>query len=97
MGCKLEKKKDLLKPAVCFSRKIGAGALQVADILAEKIGYRVVDRQLIEHISEEAKLSETTVRIFDERYPGKMNEFLAYAFGEKSFIKSDYTRHLYGC
>jgi len=92
---KQPKPEEILHPSVCFSRKIGVGALEIADILADKIGYRVVDRQLIEHISEEAKLSEKTVRIFDERYPGKINEFLTYAFGEKAFIKSDYTRHLF--
>ncbi len=82
-------------PAICFSRKIGVGALEVADILAEKLNYRVIDREIIEHIANQAELSEKTVTIFDERYPGKLNEFLAFAFGEKSFIRSDYTRHLF--
>jgi hypothetical protein len=92
---KKKKAKDLIHPTICFSREIGVGALEVADILGEMMGYRVVDRQLIEHISEEAKLSEKTVQIFDESYPGKMNECLTYLFGEKAFIKSDYTRHLF--
>jgi len=84
-----------LFPTICFSRKIGVGALEVADILSEMIGYRVVDREILEHIAGEAKLSEKTVAVFDERYPGKLNEFLALAFGEKAFIKSDYARHLF--
>lgn len=92
---KKKKAKEVLYPTICFSREIGVGALEVADILGEMMGYRVVDRQLIEHISEEAKLSEKTVQIFDERHPGKMNECLTYLFGEKAFTKSDYTRHLF--
>ena len=92
---KKKKAKELIHSTICFSREIGVGALEVADILGEMMGYRVVDRQLIEHISEEAQLSEKTVQIFDERYPGKMNECLTYLFGEKAFIKSDYTRHLF--
>ncbi len=84
-----------LFPTICFSRKIGVGALEVADVLAEMIGYRVVDREILEHIAGEAKLSEKTVAMFDERYPGKLNEFLALAFGEKAFIKSDYAKHLF--
>lgn len=82
-------------PAICLSRKSGVGALVVADILAEKTGYRVVDREILEHIAAEARLSEKTVEIFDERYPGKLSEFLSLAFGEKAFIKSDYARHLF--
>ncbi|SPD73920.1 putative cytidylate kinase [uncultured Desulfobacterium sp.] len=92
---KKKKAKEVIYPTICFSREIGVGALEVADILGEMLGYRVVDRQLIEHISKEARLSEKTVNIFDERYPGKLNECLTYLFGEKAFIKSDYSRHLF--
>jgi hypothetical protein len=63
--------------------------------VGERIGYRVVDRAILEHICRGADLSRKTVAIYDERYPGKLNEFLAMAFGEKSFIKSDYARHLF--
>ena len=92
-----EKEKGIrpeIYPSICFSRKIGAGALEIADILAEKIRYRVVDREILEHIAKEAKLSEKTVGIFDERYPGEIREFLSMAFGEKSFIESSFARHL---
>jgi hypothetical protein len=81
-------------PVICFSRKIGAGALEVADILAEKIDYRVVDRELLEHIAKDKDLSKKTVEFFDERYPGKMSELASMLFGEKSFIMSDYVRNL---
>ncbi len=95
LQAKQEQPQRGIPPTICFSRKIGVGALEVADILAEKIHYRVIDREILEHIAAEAKLSENTVSFFDERYPGVLNEFLALLFGEKSFIKSDYTRHLF--
>ncbi|MFC1813045.1 AAA family ATPase [Thermodesulfobacteriota bacterium] len=96
---RLQKKKgkivQKIPPTICFSRKIGVGALEVADILSERIGYQVFDRQILEKIASQAKLSEKTVAFFDEIYPGRMSELLAMIFGEKSFIKSDYTRHLF--
>ena len=96
---RLEMKKEHsrpgLWPTICFSRKIGVGALEIADILAEKISYHVVDREIVEHMASEAKLSEKTIDIFDERYPGEIREFLAMAFGEKSFISSDYNKDLF--
>lgn len=92
---KSAKAKLAIPPTLCFSRKIGVGALEVADILAEKIGYRVFDRQILEEIASKAKLSEKTVGFFDEIYPGRMSELLAMIFGEKSFVKSDYSRHLF--
>ena len=84
-----------IPPCICLAREIGAGALEVADRLAQKIGWKVVDREILEHIAHNAHLSEKTVSLFDERYPGRITEFMAMAFGEKSFIKSDYLRHLF--
>lgn len=92
---KKEQPRPGLPPTICFSRKIGVGPLEIADILAEKTGYRVVDREILEHIANQAKLSEKTVALFDERYPGEIGELLSLAFREKAFIKSDYTRHLF--
>ena len=92
---KRREKKPEIYPTICFSRKIGVGALEIADILAEKIDYEVVDRELLEYIAQEAKLSQKTVEYFDERYPGVLNEFAKLLFGEKSFIKSDFNRHLF--
>ncbi|MFH0729164.1 MAG: cytidylate kinase-like family protein [Pseudomonadota bacterium] len=94
-----EKKEKLapteIPPTICFSRKIGVGALKIADILAPRIGYNVVDREILEHIAKEEKLNEKTVALFDERYSGKLKEFVSFLFAEKSFIKSDYARYLF--
>ena len=89
------KGKGMYWPAICFSREVGVGALEIAVTLAERIGYRVVDRQILEYIANQANLSEKTAAFFDERYPGKLAEFLSMAFGEKAFTRSDYTRHLF--
>jgi hypothetical protein len=96
---RFKKKKAALEEkrpfTICLSRKIGVGALEIADLLGKKIGFRVVDRQIVEHIAAHADLREKTVELFDEKYPGKVKEFLALAFGEKAFIRSDYSRHLF--
>jgi hypothetical protein len=85
-----------LPPTICFARRIGVGALEIADILAEKIRYRVADRLIIEEMAGHSAVAKKTVDFFDERYPGSMNELRAFLFGEKSFIMSDYTRGLTG-
>ena len=91
---KKKKSKPVMPPTICFSRKIGVGALEVADILAKKINYRVFDREILEHIASDAKVSEKTIAIFDEIYPGKLNEIVAVLFGEKSFTKNNYAKQL---
>jgi len=82
-----------IPPAVCFSRKIGSGALEIADILAEKLQYRVADRELLNYMAKEAELSQDTLAFFAERYPGKMSELASRLFVERSFIMSDYMQN----
>jgi len=74
-----------ISPAICFSRKIGGGALEISDLLAEKIYYRVVDRELLEHIAKDKELSKKTVEFFDERYPGKCRSW-GRCFSVKSHL-----------
>ncbi len=85
-----------IPPCICFSRKIGVGALEIADILARKIRLRVADREILEHMTGEAGLDKETVQFFDEIYPGKTVELSAMLFGEKSFVMGDYMRSLVG-
>lgn len=82
-----------IQPVICFSRKIGVGALQIADLLAEKLNYRVADRVLLDYMAKNKKLSKQTIEFFDERYPGKMSELASMLFGEQSFIMSDYIQN----
>jgi len=86
---------SILQPTICFSRKIGVGALEIADILAQKTGQRVADRLILDKIATDAELGQKTVSFFDERHPGKMSELGALLFGEKAFILSDYLRKLF--
>lgn len=70
------------------------GALEIADIVGQKLGFRVVERELIEKIAKEANTSEKAIAFFDERFPGYGNRTFKFLFGEKSFIDSDFSRHL---
>ncbi|MGD8303234.1 MAG: cytidylate kinase-like family protein, partial [Desulfobacterales bacterium] len=83
---------EQIPPTICFSRKIGVGTLEIADLLSKKIGYPVIDRQLLDHVARNKRLSQKTVAFFDERYAGKISEFARLLFGEKAFVMSDYMR-----
>jgi cytidylate kinase len=83
-----------IPPCICVSRKVGVGALEVADILARKLHMRVADREILEHMRGEARLDTETVKFYDELYPGKTVELSALLFGKKSFQMDDYLRNL---
>ncbi len=82
-----------IQPVVCLSPKIGVGALEIADLLAEKLNYHVAHRGLLDYMAKNKKISKQTIAFFDERYPGKLSELASMLFGEKSFIMSDYIQN----
>jgi hypothetical protein len=80
---------------ISFSRKIGVGALEIADMVSGRLqNMRVVDREIMEQIAGSHQLGQKTIDSFDERYPGVMQELGSLLFGEKSFTMGDYMRHL---
>lgn len=79
---------------ICFSRKIGVGALEIADLVAEKTGFNVVDREVLDHIADTAKLKQSKVEFPDERYPGTVSNFISMMIGEKSFAMGEDIRYL---
>lgn len=91
---KQEEKKPAVYNSICFSRQIGVGALEIADLLSEIIQYRVIDREILEHMAKDTDLTQKIIAFYDERYPGKMSELFSMLIHEKTFIKSDYARQL---
>lgn len=95
LSMKREKTKPEWPPTICFSRQIGIGVLETADILAKKIGYRVIDREILEHVAKDKQLSEKTVAFLNEQYPDIITEYLSWIVGEKAFAKSESTQALF--
>lgn len=87
-------KTDYPFPAITFSRQIGVGALEIADLLAAEISYRVADRDILEHMVADANLAKHVIEVYDERYQGPMREILANILSRKTFAISDFSRQL---
>jgi cytidylate kinase len=79
---------------ICISRKIGVGALEIADLVAERTGLHVIDREILEYIANDTNLKQTAIDSFDERHPGVMNNIGAMVFGGVAFTMDDYMKHL---
>ncbi|MDO9265344.1 MAG: cytidylate kinase-like family protein [Desulfosalsimonadaceae bacterium] len=92
---KMEKLNVEIFPAICFSRNIGVGALALAEIVGKNMNRRVIDRQIIEYISNETELSRESIQTFDERRPGRLKEILCLVLGDRAFDLTDYARHLF--
>jgi hypothetical protein len=93
---KLEKEKPLLElpNRICLSRQLGTGALGIAEILGQNLGCIVADRDIVIQIARNGYHSQRTVKLFDERYPGKMNELMSKFYSVRPFDFKDYMQYL---
>ena len=55
---------------ITISREYGAGGAQVARLVAEALGWRLVDNELLDRIAARAGLSPDDVKDREERVPG---------------------------
>ena len=64
-------------PWVTISRCLGAGWEAVASRLAERLGWQVYDREILEEISRETHMRQGILSLLDEREVGWIEEALA--------------------
>jgi len=89
------KKRTKKHPIICFSRKIGVGSFEIANILSKKIGFRVIDREILEYLTNKEELDKKMQDFLEERCPGGIEDILATIFGEKAFTQSKYSHLLF--
>jgi cytidylate kinase len=61
---------------VTLSRQLGAGGSQVAEAVAEALGFRLVDRALADSVAARAGVPAEDVARLEERTPGFLERFL---------------------
>lgn len=70
---------------VTVSREFGSGGSDLAHALGRRLGWRVVDKQLVARVARELQVPEREVAARDEHVPGlaeRVGAFLAGAFAE---------------
>ena len=61
---------------ITISREFSCGASEVAQLVAQAMGYEVVDKELLTHIALEAQVSEDEVARYDETGMSSLERFL---------------------
>ena len=96
---KAEKKVDKaiprMPPTICFSRPIGCGVQEIADILAQKVNYRVIDREILDYVKNKEMLSHRAINFFNEYYPDTITQYLMMLSGEKTIYISNSSEILF--
>ncbi len=63
----LSSEESFVKPYITISREPGSGGAPIAKLVAEKLGFNLVDKQIIEEIAKSTQKSKKIIKAVDER------------------------------
>ena len=62
---------------ITISRQFGAGGITVGEIVAQKLGYKFFDNEIIQMLAKEAKVSTHWVEDLEKEAGGALQKFLS--------------------
>jgi cytidylate kinase len=81
-------------PYVAISRETGAGGAEVARQVADKLGWQLVDRDLLNYMADHYKLPKDMLAFVDERTSNWLHEVFGKWLDNRVVTQSEYVRHL---
>ena len=82
------------RPCVALSRLPGAGAAELGQRLAERLGYTFFGIEIVDHIARQTGLRHELVAGVDEHVRSAIERYLVDAFRASRFTESDYLRQV---
>jgi cytidylate kinase len=79
---------------ITISRRMGSGARIVAAKLAQELGWSIWDKELIEAVAQDARVSRHIVEAFDEKAVSEIEAFAHSVLGNYEMGSFMYLRHL---
>ena len=80
-------------PYLLISREKGAGGRQVANLIGQRLGWQVFDRQIVDAIAQRTQMRQQLVENLDEKTRGGLEDFLRHVL-TKEIGSTDYLTHL---
>ena len=79
---------------IAISNAYGSNAIPTAHRIGELTGFKVFDREIVQHIANDAKVRIETVETLDERAQSWIDDFITGLFRERGFYQDEYARTL---
>jgi cytidylate kinase len=83
-----------VRGCVALSHQSGSRAHELARIVADRLGYALFDRELVEEIVRDEGIQKRLVEAMDERVRPLVERFVLDAFHRPAFSETDYLRSL---
>lgn len=82
------------KPLVALSRDRGAGGVEIAQLLAEKLGVDVYDKELLDAVAKSAGTDPYLMAELDEKVAHLRNAWVMSLLTNQIVLNDDYRNHL---
>lgn len=83
-----------LGPYLCLSREAGAGGAKIAGLLGKKIGWGVIDRELLDYMAEKYHLPRSLLEIVDETTANWIHEVVGSFAEQRTVTQTAYVSWL---
>jgi cytidylate kinase len=95
MSSGMTKKEEPVIPSVItISRQPGSRGNEIAAILAKEFGYDLFDREIIQQMSENAKISARVLETLDEKGLNMLEDVIATIVEQRHLWPDQYIKHL---
>jgi cytidylate kinase len=84
----------VLRPIITVSRQLGSGGTEMAEILARRLGYQLVDREVIQAVARETGVQKQLIEVLDERTRNGIEQWVDGVLHRRIFTSEDFIRSL---
>jgi cytidylate kinase len=81
-------------PYIAVSRETGAGGAELARMVASKLRWECLDRELLDVMAERCHLPHAALEVVDEQERSLLDEFFGYWLNKTVVAQTDYATHL---
>lgn len=82
------------RPMICISREYGARGAAVGKIVADRMGFHLYSRDLVEEIAHEAQVRRQVIESIDEHSRSVVEEMVLTLLSDESFYHTQYLKEL---
>ncbi len=83
-----------LGPYITISREAGVGGSHIAQLVGEKLGWEVIDKQIVDFMAEKYDVAKMIVEDLDERNSALVGEFFSSLILDRDFSQPAYLHQL---
>ncbi len=88
------KTQKLTPPCITIAKEMGSGGVELAQNLANRLQWKLFDKNLVEYIARKAKVRNEMVKIFDEKTQNEIHNWVLTLLDHQALGSDKYYKHL---